>query len=351
MNYQKLKKHIIALATLPENKSPLVSAYFDLRLPRGRLDSDFHAWAELTASGFRGSQRHDFDDAVDEIFDYLTSKPEARSVAIFSRWGEYPMLLPLTFEVPLETQFHVGELPVIYPLVELKDRFNRFVLVVTNSESARIFEINLGEVSETLLAERPELRERLGREWTREHYQNHRKQRDQQFVKEKVAVIERLMAKRGHNTLLLAGEPRFVKRLRGALPKHLEARVAAEIRTGVREHTLPQVIDEAIHSFIEQEARQSHSAVQMLADAVRRGGLAVIGLQPSLDALEAGQADLLVLSNQLPGSDREKLVRAASRHDTSIETVSGNVMLEQNGGVGCLLRYLTPPAASQRSAA
>ena len=33
MNYQKLKKHIIALATLPENDSPVVSAYFDLRVP------------------------------------------------------------------------------------------------------------------------------------------------------------------------------------------------------------------------------------------------------------------------------------------------------------------------------
>ena len=34
MNYQKLKKHIIALATLPENDSPVISAYFDLRVPR-----------------------------------------------------------------------------------------------------------------------------------------------------------------------------------------------------------------------------------------------------------------------------------------------------------------------------
>ena len=87
------------------------------------------------------------------------------------------------------------------------------------------------------MTERPELRERLGREWTREHYQNHRQQRDQQFVKEKVAVIERLMAKRGHNTLLLAGEPRFVKRLRSALPKHLEARVAGgDPHRGARGH-------------------------------------------------------------------------------------------------------------------
>ena len=116
----------------------------------------------LASAAFRGGQRRDFDDAVEEVVDYLGSAPEARSAAVFSRWGEYPMMLPLTFGVPLETQFHAGELPVIYPLVELKDRFNRFVLVVTNSEAARIFEINLGEVSETLMTERPELRRAAG---------------------------------------------------------------------------------------------------------------------------------------------------------------------------------------------
>jgi stalled ribosome rescue protein Dom34 len=261
------------------------------------------------------------------------------------------MFLPLHFAVSLETHFHAGGLPIIYPLVELKDRFNRFVLVITNSEVARILEINLGQVSETLFAERPDLRERLGREWTREHYQNHRHHRDNQFVKEKVAVIERLMAKRGHNALLLAGEPRFVNRLREALPKHLQARIAGEIRIGVREDSLPEVIDLAIQSFLAQENRESHNAVRLLDEAVQRGGLAVVGLQPSLQALATGQADLLVLSDSLPADDREMLVREAARHDTKVETVRASKLLEQNGGVGCLLRYLlADQLAAARSA-
>jgi len=342
MNYQKLKKHIIALASLPEDHSPVVSAYFDLRTPRGQLERDLEGWAELARHSFRGDERTDFEDALEEVFDWLAAPPPARGAAVFSRWGEYPFCLPLTFNVPLDTGFHARHLPVIYPLVELKDRFNRFVLVVTNSEAARIFEINLGEVSETLLAERPELRKRLGREWTREHYQNHRRHRDAQFVKEKVGVIERLMAKRGHNSLLLAGEPRFVKRLREALPKHLQARIAGEIRTGATEAQVPAVIEQAIQSFIEQESRESLDAVRLLDQAVRRGGLAVVGLQPTLEALTAGQADLLVLSRCLPDSDRESLVRAATRHDTRIETVHDCELLERNGGAGALLRYLSP---------
>lgn len=87
------------------------------------------------------------------------------------------MVLPITFDAPLETAMHAAAYPVLYPLVELKDRFNRFVVVLTTSESARIIEMSLGSASTVLLAERPELQKRFGREWTREHYVNHRRER------------------------------------------------------------------------------------------------------------------------------------------------------------------------------
>lgn len=351
MNYQKLKKHIIALATLPETEAPVISAYFPAGTPRSAQVAELNGWAAVVRHSFRGQQRRDFDAALEEIVDHLETVATGQGVAVFSRWGDYPMFLPLQFSVPLEMNFHAGRLPAIYPLVELKDRFNRFVLVVTNSESARIYEINLGEVSESLLTERPGLRERLGREWTREHYQNHRRHRDQQFLKEKVAVIERIMGKRGHNALVLAGEPRFVNRLRESLPKHLRGRIAGEIRTGVPKSALPAVIDESIQTFLEEEDRESHDAVRMLDSAVQRGGLAVVGLQQTINALETGQADLLVLSQDLPEGDREKLVRHAVRNDTRIETVNGSRLLDRNGGAGCLLRYLMPPTEGQAAQA
>ena len=108
----------------------------------------------------------------------------------------------------------LATLPKGDSLVELKDRFNRFVVVLATKESARIVEMNLGALSVELLTERPALRERIGREWTREHYVNHRRQRERRFVKEKVSVIESLMAKRGHNALIIG-----YSILRAVLPK------------------------------------------------------------------------------------------------------------------------------------
>ncbi|NNC90015.1 MAG: hypothetical protein HKN82_16275 [Akkermansiaceae bacterium] len=346
MKQLDLRKHVIALAALPETDSPVISAYFDLDGPRHERQAELKAWAALARHSFRGDQLRDFDDALAEVMTALDGAGPGRSLAVFCRWGDYPMVLPLPLAAPVETQFHAGSLPVIFPLVELKDRFHRFVLVVTTSESARIFEINLGEVSEALLAERPGLRERLGREWTREHYQNHRRDRDEKFVKEKVAVIERLMAKRGHNALILAGEPRFVNRLRDQLPKHLAARVAGELRTGVHAGTIPEVVEESIAVFLGEEHRESHDAVRRLDSAVRSGGLAVVGFEATLRAIEAHQADQLILSTDLPAPERERLVRLAAQQDLPIETVRDSSLLERNGGAGCLLRYLpAKPAA------
>ncbi|MDA0767115.1 MAG: hypothetical protein O3A87_05150 [Verrucomicrobia bacterium] len=343
MNQLILKKHLIALATLPETESPVISAYFDLEQSVAENRRRLNSWATLVRHSFRGEAARDFDDAIEEVTSALEGAGRGRSAAVFSRWGDYPFVLPLTMGVPIEAQFHVATVPVIFPLVEMKDRFHRFVLVATTSDSARIFEINLGEVSESLLAERPELRERLGREWTRAHYQNHRREREDQFVKEKVAIIERLMAKRGHNALILAGEARFVNRLRDQLPKHLQVRVAGKILGGLGEGTLSKVVEESIEVFLGQEHEESHDAVRRLDAAVRSGGLAVVGLKETLRAIEFHQADQLILSSDLPTEEREQLVRLATQQDLPVETVQGSDTLERNGGVGCLLRYLPQP--------
>lgn len=341
MNYAKLRKHLIALASLPTCGSPLVSAFFDLSRGNAAALRDFQAWAELTRQTFAAPLRQEFDDATEEIESWLM-KARGRSAAIFCRWGEHPLFLPMEFEVPLESRYHVDELAVIYPLVELKDRFNRFVVVLTTAESAKIIEVNLGSHSVELLTERPSLRERIGREWTREHYASHRRDRDRRFVKEKIAVIEGLMAKRGHNSLIVAGDPRFVNRLTDALPNSLKQKLIGEIKTGVSDQRLNDVISQAVESFLRAETEESHGTVELLVNSVRAGGLAVVGVESTRRALDQGRVECLIVSSTLLAQDQESLVRLASQRGVPIETVQDCELLDRNGGAGALLRYALP---------
>lgn len=341
MNYAKLRKHLIALASLPKTDSPVISAYFDFSDPARAAVTDFRRWAALTRQTFTGQARRDFDDAVDEVDSWIADN-RPRSAAIFARWGEHPLFLAMPFEVPLENHFHVDVVPAIYPLVELKDRFNRFVVVLTTATSARIVEVNLGAQSVELLTERPALRERIGREWTREHYVNHRRDRTRKFVKEKIAVIESLMAKRGHNSLVVAGDSRCVNRLLEALPAHLRERVVGRIKTGMTGGRLEDVVGQAVDSFLRAEAEEAHDVVDLLVTAVRAGGLATVGVETTRRALREGRVGQLVVSSALLHEEREELVRLASRNDVPIETVQDCELLERNGGAGALLRYALP---------
>lgn len=338
MNYAKLRKHVIALASLPIEKAPLISAYFDLSRENMAALRDFQAWTELTRQTFSAAQRQAFDDAAEEIESWLI-KAQGRSAAVFCRWGEHPLFLPMEFEVPLEARYHVDDLAVIYPLVELKDRFNRFVVALTTANTARIIEVNLGTHSVELLTEPPALRERIGREWTREHYASHRREREKSFVKEKIAVIESLMAKRGHNSLIIAGEPRYANRIKESLPAHLNDKLVGEIKTCVNDHQMNAVVAQAVDSFLKAEAEEAHSTVELLVNSVRSGGLAVVGVQPAIQAISEGRAERLVVSSTLLHEDQERLVRMASQRGIPIETVQDCEMLDRNGGAGALLRY------------
>ncbi len=349
MNYASLRKNILSLANLPAGEAPILSAYFNLQSSHTALMERFDTWAKTSRKSLDEESRAQFDRASEKIQEWLHAKwAKEKSAAIFSRAGEQPFFLPLTFKVPMTDFFHASDRPAIFPLVEIKDRFNRFVVVLTTQESARIIEINLGEASTELLAERPDIRKRNGREWTREHYQNHRRDRDLKFLKEKVEIIEGLMDKRGHNALIIAGEPRYVNRLQEALPKNLQEKVIDKIRTGIKDQRIQQILEEAIESYLSIEHDESTGLVKSLFQAVRTNGLATLGVAATENALRSSWADHLVISSSLAHDDRERLVRLASLHSIQIETVRNSPLLEEQGGVGALLRYL-PKVISQEN--
>ncbi|MEM6910296.1 MAG: host attachment protein [Verrucomicrobiota bacterium] len=349
MQPTKLEKYIRALASSPETSSPVISAFFDFTQPVTKLERDFHSWCSLTRHTFKAEAQVDFLEAAEEIRSWLHA-PHAVSGAVFSRWGDQPLFLPLDFHVPLETSFHADDFAIIYPLVELRDRFDRFVVVLTTNEFARIVEVNLGETSLEVLTDRPALRQRLGREWTREHYANHRRDRERLFVKEKIEVLERLMAKQGHNALLIAGQPNCVARLRDSLPRALREKLVDEIATGFTDQRVGELMEKAVEAFLAAEREESQATVKRLDQAIRSDGLATVGVEATKQALERAQAECLVLSKNLLSVDREALLRLAIPQRLPVETVENSQLLDHHGGAGALLRYrwenvLTPGEA------
>lgn len=336
-----LGNHISLLADLPESEAPILSAYLDLCQSADALKSKFGHWAVAARSTIPAVQRPLFDEARQDVIRQISREwpDEIRSVAIFSRQGGNPFHLVLPFSAAMDLHFDASSRPAIFPLVQLKDRFHRFVVVIATDDVSRIFEVTLGAVSEAILTQRPEMGGRLGREWGREHFHQRKRECDHKFHRDQVTIITNLMARRGHNHLILAGNPRHVSGLREVLPKHIGARVVGELLKTPSGGDCSTVLEQAIDTFVEAERAESRDTVSRLHEQVRRGGLAVVGVDHSRAAILGGYAAELVISEELHKAGREELTRLATAGDLAIEVCEGDELLATHGGVGCLLRY------------
>ena len=145
-------------------------------------------------------QKFDFEQNLSSIEQYLENNiaPQTKGVAIFTRGGSKPFFKALQFEVALPNKVTLDTIPHIYDLVLMKDTYHRYVVLITTNAMARIVEVCVGSVTKELWSEQPELRKRVGREWTKEHYQSHKKNRSKKFIKEKISILEKLMERENH---------------------------------------------------------------------------------------------------------------------------------------------------------
>ncbi len=376
MELRELQQYIRMLATLEETSSPVVSCYIKLETNLVDVRHTVESQMRKISKGLPVNLQPEFDEAFENIEKYLNGQfpPATKGLAIFARGGAWPFWQALQFGVPLPNWLAVDTTPNIYHLVELKDTYHRYVVMISTQEQARIIEVNLGSVTEELWQERPELRQRVGREWSREHYQSHRRNRTDQFIKEQISVLERLMSAGGHSHLILAGNPRLTTRVRRELPRHLTDKLIDTVVASGSDK-ISDMVAATLSSFIEQEELESRAMVERLQRNIHTGGLAVIGTKETFKALQRGQVDMLLVaknyhpsggwkclfcgevrvrqpalnkcpdcnSDELRSLDlREEMIRLAEQRGCQVEVVNQSDWLYQVGGVGALLRYFAP---------
>lgn len=384
MELSTLQQHIRTLITLAETNAPVISCYLAISEEQMAWRTALDQRLYLLRRSLRGDERWDFEEALSQIEDFLRAelRPDTRGVAIFARGGDQPFFLPLQFQVPLPNWVVVNSTPNIYHLVELKDTYHRFVVMISTAESARILEVNLGAVTDEVWRERPALRKRIGREWTKEHYQSHQREQSDKFLKEKISVLDGLMRAGGYTYLILAGNPWETARLRQALPRRLATKLIDTLPIAGNEH-ISDVMAATLARFIEAEEQESRAIATILIQEILSDGLAVAGTAATLQALHEQRVDALVMAKLYtppPGwrcancatltegqaapklclecganafrqiDLREEMVRLAEQQGASVEIVQQSHQLMQLSGVGALLRYRATPTVENAPA-
>ncbi len=365
----ELKQHITLLATVEETDTPFISCYLNFENERNGWRDVLNERARILRRVFKGSARVDLEQALGKIEAWLTSEPlpDAKGVAIFAR-GSF--MLTMQFAAPLPNLIAVYPTPNIYHLVELKDNYHRYIVMIATADWARILEVNLGAATIRAWINDSDLRMRVAQEWSRSHFQVHQANRGDRFLQEKITVLKRLMRAGGHTHLILAGDPQMTARVQHALPKDLADKLVDTIPANTRDQQA-DVVMATLSSFITHEEQESSSIAEQLIEGLRGHYLAVAGSAATLAALRWGEVDCLVMvgdyqpdpgwtctSCEAAGTEapetstcpkcgaatvrpldvKEALLRLAAQLEYPVEVVEKSDVLMSLGGVGCLLR-------------
>lgn len=369
----ELRRRIRELALLPDSGDPLVSAYLDLRRGAQAADIELGRRLGVLERVMPWRRRTEFRRAADAALATLRGRSwdGIAGLALFTRGGASPLVEQLPFSVPFQDWVSADTVPHLYPLVELKDSFDRYFLLLLGVERVRLLEITLGAVSREVLLDSRGLADRAGRVWGRSHYQRSPGERPEETLRELLAVAERHVAKAGPSHLMLAGDPGLVARCRPLLSPALRGRDLETLPLD-GPAALADIVRLSLERFADQEERHSRAVADRLREAVSRHALGAVGPAATWAALRDGQADVLVLQDgaALPevyrcpvcselqpaptcaacglcacheADLREELVLQAERTGAAVEVVREHDWLRDHQGVGCLLRYGPAP--------
>lgn len=353
MDLDELRRQIRSLVTLADAPEPVLSLFCDLRGgPEAARERSSSRLAALRA-GLASRERPAFDEASGRVLSLLDAAPEGGAgFAAWARAGSAPFERSLSFRVPVADALTWQAQPSVFPLVELKDTYHRYVVFHVSSDVARVLEVNVGEVTEAVLSERPESAvPRLSRTNGRKVWQARLRAETTGFLREGIALVDRVVSGRGHSHLVLAGPHAVTARVRELLPRHLAVKLFEVIDLGRHEPTTA-LLDAALAAFVEEEERESRRLAEQVALELRRGGLAAAGVEETRRALAGGRADVVVILREWgTPAEREELARLAEAGSAHVEVVEESETLARLGGVGALLRYAGPDVAAAGAAA
>jgi Bacterial archaeo-eukaryotic release factor family 10 len=340
------------LAEATSTEAPILSVYVDVR-PEAHGENPA-ARAERTI----------VRDRLDEIADGLEPHGDARTsfdadrqrteallddenldgvegLAIFAcdRIGLWEVLRsPQAFE----TEVFAGPTAELFALARLLDESVSAIVAVVDSNTCRLFVTRTGDLRERrgLDEDSAEHKRHNAGGWSQARFQRHVDWQDRRFAKEAAEVIERIVQREHIQHVILAGDERSAPVLEGELSEAVRARVDHVTRIDVRASA--DEVREEVRPILGalQEAESMDAADRAIAGS-RARALGVVGIDATMAALEAGQADELVIDEaaEIDEDIRAELIRQASLTDARVEIVTEHEGLRRHEGVGATLRF------------
>jgi len=346
----ELQAQLDKLAAFDCGPYPVLSLYLDLRSnDRGRDNFEpflRNELAERVATfAESGPERESLNRDVEEVRNHVVELDSAlNGMAVFSCSGaDFFEAIPLLV-APLDGHHvHIGDQAHLYPLARLIDQYPRYLAVLADTHSARIFVFAANALEKLDHVEGVKTKRHKVGGWSQARYQRHVDNFRAQHAKEVADVVSRIAREESIDQIVIAGDEVIVPLLRAELPKDIAERVIDVVKLGIR---APQreVLETTIAALRHKDAETDRERVDELIGAYRGNGLGVAGLAKTRKAFELGQVDELLLpgnADQIGREAADELVARASQTSATVRIIEDASLLAPLGGVGAFLRFRT----------
>lgn len=375
----QIQQAIDRLAHLAPSPHPVISCFVNTG-PDGRGRPTFmpflkKAFADrLRSFPERSDAARHIEADRDRIVAFLASEldPAARAASIHASDAD-DLWEAHTFQAPFdEERVVVGPVPHLYPLVKLADQSPLYAVCVADSREARLVVCGLGQVltEEDFAGPAPIDQTRVAG-WAEVRYQSRIDDHLQKNAREIVERLGRIVERDEVDYVILGGDDLILGELRRHLTPAIREKLIDEEHIPI-EAASHEILKRTLQVVRDTEARDSRRLADAVIDRYRAGGLAVAGLEPTIEALNLEQVDQLLLAESFNGDRagwqcaecrvlgpdtapeacpfcqaplperidlREAMVRRAERTGRKVEIVERHPGLEALDGVGATLRY------------
>jgi len=369
-----LRNQLDRLASFEPADAPVLSLYLDTRPDQhGRDNVDaFLRKLPNRAAALSGDARKSFEADLQKISDYIEHelKPSANGLAIFACTARDGFFEAVQLEAPVEHHWlFIGSVPHLYPLARLNDQYPRYLALVVNTNSARVFVCALNAaVTEQEVTNAKTRRTTMGG-WSQARYQRHIENFHLHHLKEVVELVDRVVREEAITRIVIACDDTTRPTLMEQLPRHLSEKVLDTVHLGIQTPG-HEVLTETMAVLRQKDAETDAEHVERMLGAWRAGGLAVAGpdetaqalalavveellITASPDALERAQTlpdaspGPLDVDTSAPAASADpdqlklagELVSKAQQTAARIRFIENAALLAEVGGVGALLRF------------
>jgi peptide chain release factor subunit 1 len=348
-----LREQLNRLAAFEPTDFPVLSLYVDTRTNqegrRTHVDAFLRKVFPDRLRAFTGDARKSLDRDVERIHSQMAgeARTSAAALAIFACSAKDDFFEAIQLDAPIEQHaLFIQSTPHLYPLAKVNDQYPRYVALVMDTNSARIYVFGLGTEQTRQRISNPKTRKHSMGGWSQARYQRHIQNFHLHHTKEVVAELSRVVREEHINQIVMSCEDAARPVLMEHLPRELAEKII-DVRLSAKapDH---QIMSDTLDAIRRQDAVTDAEHVEAMLDAWRGNGLAVAGPEATLDALLKGQVEELLITARpdlLKASEGERerlageLVTKAQQNAARVRFIENPDLMQNIGGVGAILRF------------